>query len=319
MASSFPRHSSELSIDFGRTNPTVADIATISIGGNDIGFYNILTACVLRVGGYWAGDCDVELAKAYETLASPDLSANIASALTEIIDRNGKDAFKVFVTGYVTFFNETTTLCDSSSFRIYNPHYDDTHAEKDQPFLTTALRTKLNDVVGALNTMLGNVADALNARDARPKVVFVDPNPAYAGHRWCEEGVYEPDGDRLETWLFLSSMPDNNVPEHPDGADESHGQEMTELLAGPRFPLPDTTGCRQRLLLSNGNVRKDWYGMLSPIYLPDSFRWLFDANTNRIQRTCSAISPSRTQHLDPSNTESSRRMSGRSVGVRSRS
>ncbi len=210
----------------------------------------------------------MELARAYEMLASPDLSANIASALTEIIDRNGNDAFRVFVTGYVTFFNETTTLCDSSSFRIYNPHYDDTHAEKDQPFLTTALRTKLNDVVRALNTMLGNVADALNARDIIPRVVFVDPNPAYAGHRWCEEGVYEPDGDRLDTWLFLSSTPDNNVPGHPDGAEESHEREMAALLAGPGFPLPDPTGCRRRLLLSEGNVRNDWYGMSSPTYLP---------------------------------------------------
>lgn len=32
------------------TNPQNADIATLSIGGNDVGFYNILTACVLRVG-----------------------------------------------------------------------------------------------------------------------------------------------------------------------------------------------------------------------------------------------------------------------------
>lgn len=30
------------------TNPGNADIATLTIGGNDLGFYNILTACVIR-------------------------------------------------------------------------------------------------------------------------------------------------------------------------------------------------------------------------------------------------------------------------------
>ena len=32
------------------THPDKADIATLSIGGNDIGFYPILTVCVLHVG-----------------------------------------------------------------------------------------------------------------------------------------------------------------------------------------------------------------------------------------------------------------------------
>ena len=243
-----------------RTNPTLADIATISIGGNDIGFYNILTACVLRVGGYWAGDCDTELAKAYEILASPDLPASIVSALDEIIQKNSKDDFKIYMTGYVTFFNETTPLCESSSFRIYYPHYDDTHEEKSEPFLTTALRTQLNDVVKDLNKMLSSVTDSVNALYAHTqRVIFVDPNPAYAGHRWCEDGVHEPDNDRPDTWLFLSSSPDNNLPGNPAGALESYNQEQSEQNAGPSFSLPDPTTCREALTQSNSNIANDWY------------------------------------------------------------
>ena len=246
-----------------RTNPAVADIATISIGGNDIGFYNILTACVLRVGGYWAGDCDTEIAKAYGLLASPDLSAGIASALKQIIDKNGEKAFKVYMTGYVTFFNETTSLCESSSFRIYNPHYDDTHKEQGQPFLTMALRTRLNDVVIALNTMLSRITESVNADYADPqRVIFVDPNPAYAGHRWCEDGVYEPDNDRIDTWLFLSSSTDNNLPENPLGALESYNHELSQQLAGPNFPLPGPTTCKESLIHSSSVVGSDWYGKL---------------------------------------------------------
>ena len=244
-----------------RTNPTLANIATISIGGNDIGFYNILTACVLRVGGYWAGDCDIELAKTYEILASPELPASIASAVKEIINKSRNDDFKIYMTGYVTFFNETTPLCDSSSFRIYNPHYDDTHEENSGPFLTTALRTQLNDVVIALNRVLSSVTDSINAFYAHaPRVIFVDPNPAYAGHRWCEDGVYEPDNDRLDTWLFLSSTPDNNLPDNPAGASESYNQEQSQQNAGPSFPLPDPSTCRETLSRSNEIIANDWYG-----------------------------------------------------------
>ena len=245
-----------------RANPTVTDIATLSIGGNDIGFYNILTACVLWVGGYWAGDCDAELAKAKEILASPDLSANITSALKEILDKSGNDNFKIYMTGYVTFFNEITPLCESSSFRIYNPHYDTTHEEKGQPWLTTALRTRLNDVVVALNIILSHITDSVNNYYANiQRVVFVDPNPAYAGHRWCEEGIYEPDNERLDTWLFLSSAPDNNLPDNPLGASESYNQQQSEQAAGPSFALPDPTTCRETLTQFHSIVGNDWYGM----------------------------------------------------------
>ena len=166
------------------------------------------------------------------------------------------------MTGYVTFFNQNTSLCESSSFRIYNPHYDDTRKEEGQPFLTMTLRTKLNDVVIALNAMLNRITVSVNAdyADAQ-KVVFVDPNPAYAGHRWCEDGVYEPDNDRLDTWLFLSSSPDNNLPDNPLGALESYNHELSQQLAGPSFSLPDPTTCRESLKSSSSSVvGSDWYG-----------------------------------------------------------
>ena len=249
---------------FYRTNPTVADIATISIGGNDIGFYNILTACVLRFGGYWAGDCDTEVAKAYERLASPDLPVNITSALTDIIKKNGNTAFKIYMTGYLTFFNQTTPLCNDSSFRIWDPHYDKTHEETGQPWLTTALRKQLNDVVVTLNKLLSEIADSVNIYYASTRrVVFVDPNPAFVGHRWCEDGVYEPDNNRPDTWLFLSSTPDNGLPGNSSSAAASYKQEQSELTAGPSFSLPDPTTCRKSLNKLNSLVRNDWYGKSS--------------------------------------------------------
>ena len=253
---------STLTLNGNRTNPGDADVATISIGGNDIGFYNILTACVLRVGGWWSGDCDTEVAKAYETLGKPDFSTQIASALKEIIAKNGNDAFKVYMAGYVTFFNESTLLCDRTSFRIYNPHFDNSSQETGQPFLTKALRTQLNNIVTALNTELKRVSESVNAHFAdAQRVVFVDPNPAFAGHRWCEDGVYEPDNERPDTWLFLSSSPDNHLPETPPGKfPKTCSEDQSTQTDVRNFSLPDPTTCKDSLRHCNRVTCNDWYG-----------------------------------------------------------
>lgn len=94
-------------------NPGNADIATISIGGNDVGFYNVLTACVLRVGLFkLPGNCDEAVQKAYDIINGRDLSNDVTSALNQIIAKSGRDDFKVYMTGYPTFFNDQTDYCD---------------------------------------------------------------------------------------------------------------------------------------------------------------------------------------------------------------
>jgi hypothetical protein len=82
-------------------NPKNADIATISIGGKDVGFYNVLTACVLRVGFFkLAGKCDEEVQTSHDIIHGRDLSTDINLALNQIIEKSGRDDFKVYVTGY---------------------------------------------------------------------------------------------------------------------------------------------------------------------------------------------------------------------------
>lgn len=94
-------------------NPQNADMATISIGGNDVGFYNVLTACVLRVGLFkFPGNCDERVKKAHDIINGRDLSTDINLALNQILAKSGRDDFKVCVTGYPTFFNDQTDYCD---------------------------------------------------------------------------------------------------------------------------------------------------------------------------------------------------------------
>lgn len=94
------------------TNPENFDFATLSIGGNDIGFYNILTACVIRFGMGAAGKCDEQISKAYAVINGRALYGDVQTALNQILNKAGSDDFKIVVTGYPSFFNDVTTYCD---------------------------------------------------------------------------------------------------------------------------------------------------------------------------------------------------------------
>lgn len=212
-------------------NPDRADIATFSVGGNDIGFYNILTSCVLRVGQAFAGDCDHYINEGYD-LIEGRLKSDILTALDQIMKKSGRDDLKIFVTGYPTFFNEETDYCDckfkrvqhatpslgsditaDTTFYQWEPGHHDIHHGGDWAYLTKQRRTDLNKLVQSLNRMLRSAADDVKKlRIVGPEVTFIDPNDAYNGHRFCEPGAEEPDSNRDDTWLFLSAWPDNSLP-----------------------------------------------------------------------------------------------------------
>ncbi|KAF2832441.1 hypothetical protein CC86DRAFT_401206 [Ophiobolus disseminans] len=217
-------------------NPQKADIATISIGGNDIGFYNILTACVLRVGQGFAGDCDVALSKANEMIQGRDLRNDVASALQQIMEKSGRTGFKIYVTGYPAFFNVDTLYCDYTTFYYWEPGHHFFHHPGDWAYLLQERRRKLNNVVMALNRMLLEVVDGVNRNGWTQRAIFVDPNPQYNGHRFCEKDagrdVREPDEKREDTWLFLSGWPDNSLPGTASAA-RAIEQERKAISMGP--------------------------------------------------------------------------------------
>ncbi|RVX65813.1 hypothetical protein B0A52_10329 [Exophiala mesophila] len=81
--------------------------------------------------------------------------------------------------------------------------------------------------------------------DLQP-VTFIDPNPAFNGHRFCEKGgdteVTEPDSSRIDTWFFLSGWPDN-APLNAATASGNEVQELDELHAGNLTALSDPNTC----------------------------------------------------------------------------
>ena len=84
--------------------PTNADIATISIGGNDLGFSDILKAYVLWVGGpNLSGDCNDEIQTATSSLAGNDLYRDVFQTLQQIVEKSGRSDFKLYVISYPAF------------------------------------------------------------------------------------------------------------------------------------------------------------------------------------------------------------------------
>ncbi|KIW19587.1 hypothetical protein PV08_00160 [Exophiala spinifera] len=239
------------------TNPQNADIATLPIGGNDVGFYKILTACVLRVGQFRAGDCDEQVQKAYDLINGRDLFNDVASALHQIIDKSGRADFKIYQTGYPAFFNVDTDSCDLTTFYHWEPGHHSFKHLGNWTYLVKFLRLQLNNLVTDLNTMLSQVVDSVNQAYPEQRVWFIDPNPAFNGHRFCEmDGnveVTEPDSSRIDTWLFLSGWIDNALLTAATSSG-NEVQELKELQAGNLTALPDPNTCNTA---ATGN--KDWY------------------------------------------------------------
>jgi lysophospholipase L1-like esterase len=238
-------------------NPGNADFATLSIGGNDIGFYPILTACVLRVGQAFSGDCDKAIQAAYDKINGRDLINDISSAMQQIIEKSGRPDFKLYLTGYPTFFNQDTSTCAYSTFFYWQPGHHAFHRIGNWAYLEIPLRVKINKLVTALNTLLQNAADSTNrARGSNP-IRFIDPNPYFNGHRFCEvdngKEVVEPDSSRKDTWLFLSGWPDNDLPGTSSSTESANQAQSDEQNAKPISALT-AYSC---------NSSNDWYNQMA--------------------------------------------------------
>merc|ERR1719160_2127934 len=72
----------------------------------------------------------------------------------------------------------------------------------------------MNQMVLRVNDKIRQSVDAVNAAFVEPKVLFVDYDHTFEGHRFCEPDVIEPDYSRNETWFFLVGGKDNVEGQH---------------------------------------------------------------------------------------------------------
>ncbi|KAJ8121278.1 hypothetical protein ONZ43_g2228 [Nemania bipapillata] len=225
-----------------------ADFALLSIGGNDLGFFEVMNACVFRFYNFYSGTCETALAHSRAMLASDEFENRLRIVIMEILDKirwEKKPWFTITMTGYARFFNELTDGCDNMSFGVW----------WDGPRLTKALRSEMNALVLTVNTKLRKTIDAINSDFTKDKVIFIDYDDAFDGHRFCEVNVTEPDYERTDTWFFLVGGPDN-------ARNGTESQRLSEAKTlPPSSPLVDP-------LLCVGPARQsgDW-GMLALCYM----------------------------------------------------
>ncbi|KAI0380577.1 SGNH hydrolase [Hypomontagnella monticulosa] len=236
-------------------NPKVPNVGTVSMGGNDLGFSDIVWYCVITPNTARLGSTNRKLCLEAEAKANalmddngPDgIRSKLSNAYRRILLKSGRRDFHLYVTGYIKFFNPDWTDCNKSTFHWRWARYD---GPTDWPtnrivFLTQDLRRELNGLVEKLNKVIeAAVNDANYGLPGGPQVHFVDVNPRFGTHRWCEPGPWhEPDPTVQSTWFFLSGWPD--VPMDGQGLDgsDSTAAEISHLMQDGSIKLPDANTC----------------------------------------------------------------------------
>ncbi|CAO2648048.1 Nn.00g089700.m01.CDS01 [Neocucurbitaria sp. VM-36] len=197
-------------------DPAKANVGTVSIGGNDVGFIDLVRYCIL--------------------------TPNTAPT------RTGAD-FKLYVTNYAAFFNFDTTDCDKSTFHYWWAGYN---PSSDWPlnrivYLKQDLRVEMDGLVMDLNKVIEAAISDANAAHGGDQIYFVDVNPRFNGHRWCEQGDWhEPAPGVDSTWFFLSGWPDVSIEGSKANTAAVESAEITSLISAGRIPVPDAN-CRATL------------------------------------------------------------------------
>lgn len=180
-----------------------ADFATLTVSGNDVGFPNLMNACVYRFVGWRSGVCEDEIRRAQGLIDGEALKNQIWDILGSVTAKGlGQvPTFRLFVTGYAAFFKEDTTQCDDVAFkRCVVPAplcWFDVSTT-----LTRKLRGNMNRLITNLNSRLAAIVEDFNNDARRTFVIFVDYNKDFDGHRVCEVGVTEPDNDPTRSWFY---------------------------------------------------------------------------------------------------------------------
>lgn len=168
------------------------DIATLSVGGNDIGFFDIINNCIFQF--YITNTCEDQIKIAQGKIDGDEFHSNLDSVISTILKNARASQFRLYMSGYAHFWNVDTTQCNDVTWSYWT--------RDNPPYLTQDFRRALNTLTSNLNNAINDAVNRANVADSRQPVVFVDYSSAFNGHRYCEDGVTEPDPNRADTWLF---------------------------------------------------------------------------------------------------------------------
>ncbi|RAL13202.1 SGNH/GDSL hydrolase family protein [Aspergillus homomorphus CBS 101889] len=236
------------------------NLGTLTMGGNDVGFSDIIRNCItweLPTGypAWFQAQCEVVKDKARSILSdtsSLGMRNKLKEAYLGILNASLNDDFMLYVTGYVGFFNYDTTIGDLTTFDFWWSSYNPSLPHDVLSSLTTALRKELDDLVDQMNQVIQQAIKVANSAYGFTRVTYVDMQPSFDTHRFCEEGVYEPSPNRGETFFFLSGWDD-----YPHEHDELvtveaetaaiEAAEMVQMMSLGSIPIADAATCNTTL------------------------------------------------------------------------
>ena len=127
---------------------------TLSVGGNDAGFADVLTECATP---WWAGDCDGAIDEAQAFINGP-LPGRLATLYSSV--RSRATTAKVVIVGYPRIFNGED--CNAGTW--FSP----------------AEEARLNQTADLLNSKLSAAASARG-------FAFANPTSRFVGHAVCDD------------------------------------------------------------------------------------------------------------------------------------
>ncbi|TID02004.1 Lipase 1 [Colletotrichum higginsianum] len=235
-----------------------ADFAILSIGGNDLGFFRVMNACIFRFYSFYSGTCEAALQDVSDRIEGPDFEQRLEMVIMEILDKvhwEKRPWFVITVTGYARFFSVETDECDNCTLGVW----------WQGPKLKRDVRQRMNNMVMAVNDKLKRSIDAVNSRFTTPKAIFVNYDARFDGHRFCEPTVTEPAYNRTETWFFLVGGKDNN-PNVTDPTPAPNGTSIRTDDARSRTLSPLSTLVDPDTCLSPAEGSGDW-GLMALCYM----------------------------------------------------
>lgn len=183
------------------------DLITVSGGGNDVGLSDILNACVFQWNPF--RNCADEMQTTLN-LIRDTLPGNLDKLYAGLADKISTGR-KIYVTGYATFFDNSTTGCDNTTWAFW-------FNSQNKQMLTTERRTLMNELTRATNAA---IEDAVKRAGSSFEFVGYDQYFSVLQGRFCEAGVREPQGDRDGLLFFQWTSTDNSSRLLPRGMDES--------------------------------------------------------------------------------------------------
>ena len=218
-----------------------AEFATLTIGGNDAYFYDVVTQCIYQQEPWknygpaypdQSGACELAIERSSKQVNSEEFKNSFKAMFNAILNNDNaknQEAFQLYITGYAHFFNIDTDGCNTTSFGALPVH---------KPLLSTALRTAINGLVQDLNDMY----QAAITEENNPKVHYVDisisPNDGFDMHRFCDIGITDQyNDDNLWFWNLNWPTPFNAAAPYSETTTIPVYEESCEILnsGGPQY------------------------------------------------------------------------------------